>query len=419
MAPWRRLSKSKLSLIDENTDASSSKSNLSNPGTPPIGSDLLQSMNSDLQQTIRNKDVKLQDLNEIIEIHQHTIEGLKEEKELLQSQVWTFSDKLTQARNEIESWRQNTGSLDNHLQGLSVQVQATEARNREQMQELASRSNAIQFLSGHNQQLQNQVADLEALVSVSSVETGTNFRSLFSRYSELKREHGEIALKLKSEEEMRLVLDQRLIETQSENDSFKTVINELQKEAASLEICQPQTLRALLTLRLVEQTWSFDPEDQHEEPDQNWLPSGLSESSFDQLCSPAEIQNLATSLPKGASFNQFYQRLRLTVCTACSKAKFSFKIDAHPKFNSLKWLNEYVGKTRYFSCCHEDVCKECFKKHLLDTLETKWWYKLGTIQWFPCPRDGCENALGIRCEADLEICLEQICGIEAEQHMRT
>jgi hypothetical protein len=85
----------------------------------------------------------------------------------------------------------------------------------------------------------------------------------------------------------------------------------------------------------------------------------------------------------------------------------------------MKWLNEYVGKTRYFSCCHEEVCKECFEKHLLATLETKWWYKLGTLQWFPCPRDGCENALGIRCEADLETCLEKFCGTEAEQHVKT
>jgi hypothetical protein len=56
---------------------------------------------------------------------------------------------------------------------------------------------------------------------------------------------------------------------------------------------------------------------------------------------------------------------------------------------------------------------------LLATLETKWWYKLGTLQWFSCPRDGCENALGIRCEADLETCLEQFCGTEAEQHVKT
>ena len=423
MAPWKRFSKSKLSLLDESTDGSSSRSNLSNPRTPSLGgNDLLQSINSDLQQTIQGQEARLHDQNQVIEIHQHTIEGLKEEKELLQSQVWTFSDQLTQSRREVDAWRTNTGTLDKHLQTLRAQVQVAEGRSNEQTQELANRTNAIQFLSGHNQRLQNQVADLEALVSMAGGDTGTGFRALFAQYSELKRAHGEMTLKLKSEEEMRLALDERLAEMQSENDSFKTVINELQKEASSLEICQPQTLRALLTLRLVEQTWNGEPNDgTSKEPTQaqNWLPSGLSQKSLDEICSPAEIQSLANSFPKGRSFNQFYQRLRLTVCTTCSKAKFSFKVDAHPNFNSMKWLNEYVGKSRYFSCCHEEVCKECFKKHLVATLQTNWWYKLGTLQWFPCPRDGCENTLGIRCEADLETCLERFCATEAEEHVKT
>jgi hypothetical protein len=423
MAPWKRFNKSKLSLIDESTDGNPSRSNPGHLRTPSLGgNDLLQSMNSDLQQTIRGQEVRINEQNQAIEVHRHTIEGLKEEKELLQSQVWTFSDQLTQSRGEADALHTNAETLDERLQALRVQVQVAEGRINEQMQELANRSSTIQILSGHNQKLQNRVADLENLVSVASRDTGNDFPAFFNHYSEVKSAHSEMVLKLKSEEEMRLALDERLAEMQSENDSLKTVINELQKEASSLEVCQPQTLRALLTLRLVEQTWNIQPNDRiFEEPNQaqNWLPSGLSQNSLDEICSPAEIQSLANSFSKGRSFNQFYQRLRLTVCTTCSKAKFSFKVDARPIFNSIKWLNEYVGKTRYFSCCHEEVCKECFKKHLLATLETKWWYKLGTLQWFSCPRDGCENALGIRCEADLETCLEQFCGTEAEQHVKT
>jgi predicted nuclease with TOPRIM domain len=423
MAPWKRFNKSKLSLIDESTDGNPSKSKPGHLRKPSLGgNDLLQSMKSDLQQTIRGQEVRIHDQNQVIEIHRNTIEGLKEEKELLQSQVWTFSDQLTQSRGEVDAFRKNAETLDEHLQTLRVQIQVAEGRINEQMQELANRSNTIQILSGHNQKLQNRVVDLETLISVASRDTGTDFQAFFTHYSEVKSAHGEMASKLKSEEEMRLALDERLTEMQSENDSLNTVINELQKEASGLEVCQPQTLRGLLTLRLVEQTWNVQPNDgTFEEPDQaqNWLLSRLSQNSFDEICSPAEIQSLANTFPKGRSYNQFYQRLRLTVCTTCSKAKFSFKVDARPSFNSMKWLNEYVGKTRYFSCCHEEVCKECFEKHLLATLETKWWYKLGTLQWFPCPRDGCENALGIRCEADLETCLEKFCGTEAEQHVKT
>jgi hypothetical protein len=417
MAPWKRFSKSKLSLIDE------SRSNPGDSTTPSVGgSNFLQSMNSELQQTIRGQEDKINEQNQVIEIHRDTIEGLKEEKQLLQSQVWKFSDQLTQSLREAGVLRTNGETLDEHLQTLIMQVQVAEGKINEQMQELANRSNTIQLLTGHNQRLQNRVTDLETFVSAASKDTGTDFRAFFTHYSEVKSAHDEMASRLKSEEGIRLALDERLSELQSENDSLKTVIDELQKEASSLEVCQPQTLRALLTLRLVEQTWKLQPDDGIlEEPDQvqNLLLSGLSQNSLDEICSPAEIQHLANTFPKGRSYNQFYQRLRLTVCTTCSKAKFSFKVEGLPNFNSIKWLNEYVGKTRYFSCCHEEVCKECFKKHLLATLEKKWWYKLGTLQWFPCPRNGCENALGIRCEADLETCLAQFCETEAEQHVKT
>ena len=54
MAPWKRFNKSKLSLPDESTDGSSNRSNPGNLRTPSLsGNDLLQSVNSDLQQTIR------------------------------------------------------------------------------------------------------------------------------------------------------------------------------------------------------------------------------------------------------------------------------------------------------------------------------------------------------------------------------
>jgi hypothetical protein len=437
MAPWNRFNKSKLSLNDEGTDGIPIGSNSGHLKTvSPAGNDLLQSMNSDLQHTIRTQETRIKDQVQVIESSQHTIEGLKEEKELLQSQVWAFSEQLTQSRAEVEALRTNSEILDEHLQVLGVQAQVAERKINEQTQELSDRSNTIQILSGHNQKLQNQVADLESLVSVASKDTGADLQAFFAHYSDVKkelsqmtlkhsqsrRELGEMAMKLEEGNETRLASDKRLAEMQSENDSLKTVINELQKEASSLEVCQPQTLRALLTLRLVEQTWNLPKNDGlAEEFDQvqNWVPSGLSQNSFDEICSAAQIQSLAKTFPRGSSYNHFYQRLKLSVCAICSKAKFSFKIDARHSFNSVKWLNEYLGKTRYFSCCYEEVCKECFTAHLLVTLETKWWYKLGTLQWFPCPRESCEDALGIRCEADLETCLEQFCATNAEQHVKT
>ena len=170
MAPWKRFSKSKLSLIDESTDGNPSSSNPGLSRTPSVGgSGFLQSMNSELQETIRGQEDKINEQNQVIVIHRHTIEGLKEEKELLQSQVWKFSDQLTQSRREVDALRTNGQTLEEHLQTLRAQVQVVERQARvaegkinEQMQELANRSNTIQLLSGHNQRLQNRFADSEA-----------------------------------------------------------------------------------------------------------------------------------------------------------------------------------------------------------------------------------------------------------------
>ncbi|KAH9213552.1 hypothetical protein DL95DRAFT_506048 [Leptodontidium sp. 2 PMI_412] len=110
--------------------------------------------------------------------------------------------------------------------------------------------------------------------------------------------------------------------------------------------------------------------------------------------------------------------MSLDICTVCTKPKFKLKSEPCQNFSSSKWLNEYLGKTRYFTCCYEQVCKDCFTKHVLETLKSKWWYKLGTLQWFSCPREGCEESLGIRCEADLEICLERSCDTVAVDHVK-
>lgn len=413
--------KSKLSLIDEKADADASKSSIHTASRSEPGEGLLQSMNSDLQLTIRDQQVRMHDQDQSIKSQRTVIEDLKEETQLLQSQVWTFSAQLTQVQREADNLRGSSASYDEQMQALNMHLQGAKRTINEQVQELAARSSTIQVLSGHNQKLQSRVTDLESLVAVASRDTGNDFQTLFDHYSEMKKEHDDMTLKLKAEEELRLAMDELVLPLQSENASLKTVIDELQKEASGLEICQPQTLRSLLTLRLVEQTWNIQPTDGASEEvgqTQRWLPEGLSERSFDKICSPGEIQSLATLLPKGQPYKSFYERLRLTVCSLCSKAKFSFRSDQHPKFQAMKWLNEYLGNTKYFPCCYEQVCKECFKNHLLDTLESKWWYKLGTLQWFPCPREGCDAALGIRCEADLEICLERICDTEAEEHTK-
>ena len=54
---------------------------------------------------------------------------------------------------------------------------------------------------------------------------------------------------------------------------------------------------------------------------------------------------------------------------------------------------------------------------MIDALEYKWWYKPGSLRWFDCPRNGCDNALEIRCVVDLQVCLERNYDVEAEKHV--
>lgn len=148
-----------------------------------------------------------------------------------------------------------------------------------------------------------------------------------------------------------------------------------------------------------------------------WVPTELPRSQLDNICTSPEIQSLAI-LPRGNAFNEFYARLKLDICSVCTKAKFNITFGAHRKYESVKWLNEYLSPSLYLTCCREKVCKECFKKHVLEGLRYKWWKKLDTLQWFPCPRRGCQEALGIRCEADLEICLEHSLEVPAQEYVK-
>jgi hypothetical protein len=255
MAPWKRFSKSKVSLAGEGMDRSDARTSVVLPETSEWGeSDMLQSMNSSLQQTNRDQETRIRDQNQEIYINIQTIKRLEEEKTLLESQVWKFSENLIFSHNEIDAMRTGLTGVEDNMQALRAGVRVkrgelriAEEKINEQKEELGNRSNTIQILSGHNQKLQTRVADMESLMSLASRDTGNDFQVFYTHYAELKAAHGEMALKVSSETAERLALNSHLTELLSEDESFKTVIDELQKEAVGLEVCQPQSLRALLT----------------------------------------------------------------------------------------------------------------------------------------------------------------------------
>ncbi|KAG4433734.1 hypothetical protein IFR05_010786 [Cadophora sp. M221] len=417
-------SKSRLSLIDEFKGAEPSVTEggrLSRSNT--LRQQHLQEQES-LRITIQQHEIKIQEQEHNVNDLTNTIERMKNEEELLHSQVWTFSDQLSKAkadadnlRTQVTTFEEQTRNLNWQYQVASISMNDLKGACNEKDEELSARSNTIHVLSGHNQQLQRRVAHLERIVSSTSQNSGTDMQTFFDHYAEMENAHKDLSSRVETDIQERLELREAFEAMECENASLKTVIEELQKDTSGLEMCQPQTLRSLLTMRLVDQALIIS-EDGTPSQNHNWSPTGLSQSSLDTKCSPAEIQELAKLLPTGPDYVHFYKKMSLDICTVCTKPKFKLKSEPRQNFLSSKWLNEYLGKTRYFTCCYEQVCKDCFTKHILETLKSNWWYKLGTLQWFSCPREGCEESLGIRCEADLEICLERSCDTVAVDHVK-
>ncbi|KAL2070311.1 hypothetical protein VTL71DRAFT_13337 [Oculimacula yallundae] len=417
-------SKSRLSLVDQY-----------NIAEPPLQesnrfsvSNTIQEEDSPIEEslriTIQQHEIKIQEQEFHAKDLSDIIERMKLDEEQLYAQIRTCSQQLNQAKGDVQDLRAQTTTLEEQCQNLNWQYQVASTTIRElrgacneKDGEISDRSNSIRVLSGHNKQLQDHVAHLERIVASASQGAGTDLRSFFDRYAEMETSHRNISTRLATHEGGNMMLQEAFANLESENASLKTVIQELQNDASGLETCQPQTLRSLLTMRLVDQALIAGGNDTASR-NQNWVPTGLPQQSLDTRCSPAEIQHLANLLPTGPDFVHFYKKMSLDICSVCTKPKFKLKTDPRQNFSSSKWLNEYLGNTRYFACCHEQVCKECFTKHVLKTLESGWWFRLGSLQWFSCPREGCEEGLGIRCEADLEICLERNCDTEASEHVK-
>lgn len=392
----------------------------------------------------------IRDLERTISEQRRTIERIQEGDQVQQAQNWSLVDQFNIVKAKADELHGRITAQDETIRNLKWQLQAETARvgslkaacNEKEQQlaaisstmnekdeELSSRSSTIRVLSEHNQQLQSRVTGLENILRMASRKTGHDLQSSLDRYTLSETVQNDMNLKLKESEEKLKASEERLsasVETQknlhealqlieSESATLRTVIDELQKDLSGLEVCQPSTLRSLLMIRCIEQA-SAEPETNSRV--QPWVPTGLSPSQLDKMCTSEEIQELAKLLPKGQAFNNFYERLKLNVCSVCSKARISIRLDPHPMHQRLKWLDEYLGASRYFTCCEDKVCKDCFKKHVLETLQSKWWNRLGTLQWFMCPRAGCEEALGIRCEADLQICLERNLGIPADDYVK-
>ncbi|KAF8853175.1 hypothetical protein BDZ45DRAFT_729656 [Acephala macrosclerotiorum] len=394
--------------------------------SPPIQPEQSTQPNppSDLQRKIQIYEGTIEEqANDITTLNLY-LDRERDQQAIFKAQISSIIDE---SRRETDTLKEDITSLEGQNHALREQlrdtidgVQRLVYTCQEKDQELLARSSTIRGLRSHNQELQTRLAGLENMVALTGRDTRIDLQSFYDRYSALEKAHKELTPKCRAVEESCAAVQEMLGATQSENAFLRTVIEELHKEMSNQESCMPLTLRSLLMMRVIEQDLHAQGQPDNE-PDgevTTWVPTGLPQDVLDKIHNSSEIQDLADLLPTGRQFKPFYERLKFGFCNVCTKTKFSFKSDAHPRFANLKWLNEFPDSSRYFSCCHQKVCKECFKTKLLERLGSGWWHRLGTNQWFLCPREGCEEALGIRCEADLQICLERIIGIEADEHVK-
>jgi hypothetical protein len=299
-----------------------------------------------------------------------------------------------------------TGSSD-----LEGQLKSLGNAHNEQ---LATKCATIEELNEKNNVLQKRVNYLEEIVAWTKQNTGKDIDGLFDDYVSVKGNCDDMALKLEAKEETRLRMRYNIVALENKNADLEHSLREVQDESTLLRTAQPQTPRHLLVLRLLEisfleNTSSNDTDDKSEV----WWPKGLCHRKLDEICNPADFKDMANLLPRGPPHDYFYRRLELVTCSICAKPKFKFQQGMHPREKSFAWIHEFPSRSSYFSCCYEGVCKSCLLEHIVVILKFQWWRNLQSLQWFDCP--SCVSALGIRCEADLRVCLEQNGSTEVEK----
>lgn len=350
-------------------------------------------------------EAKISDLRDRNRLLQEAAASAEKDKEALQLQVRELSHLLDTSKTTAHG-------LQSEKEGLERQVHITNRDALESKAKLETLTSDYNTLHDSNNKLQERVAYLDQVVAWVKVYTGSDAEGSFEDYAALKETHNDMASKLQEKEELcsRLALDMKAMETKN---AALTQSLEKFEEAFASGAAQPPTLRYLLTSRLVEASFV-----ETDETSEAWWPKELSPGQLDKSCGRTEFRNMVNLLPRGPAYNCFYRRLELSSCEVCSRKKLKFKFDVRSKHRSLLWLHEFTGKSTYFSCCYEKVCKNCFLLHMAETLKYKWWCKLGSLKWFICPRSGCGGALGIRCEADLQICLERNGDADVEKHVQ-
>ncbi|KAN0074321.1 hypothetical protein V8E54_008258 [Elaphomyces granulatus] len=306
--------------------------------------------------------------------------------------------------------------------GLEDELESLRSIYNDNLQQLSTKCATIEELTQNNNVLQKRVDHLEEMVAWTKQNSGKDVDRLFDDFSTTRKNHDDMALRLGERVETCLRMGSDIITLEKKNAELKQSLREVEKESAVLRTTQPQTLRLLLILRLLETSFSQKPSDNNTDANQEtevWWPNGLCHRQLDEICNPASasFRDMINLLPRGPRHDYFYRRLEVVSCDICSKQKFKFKPGMHPRAKPLTtFIHEFPSRSSYFSCCYEEVCRSCLLEHVVESLKYQWWCNLQSLQWIHCP--SCTRVLSIRCEADLRVCLEQNGSTEVEKLVR-
>jgi outer membrane murein-binding lipoprotein Lpp len=366
--------------------------------------EILRTVNSSMEQRLQDQQNRLLDRQKRDRDHEMDLQTqrkrtghlelnntkLKEEKGIIQAKVQALSGRLTASNTEIDALRGEIKTLSLQLQASKQDAQSARADidllnniNNDRREVILTHEDTVLALMKERESLQQRQRNLEEILVQVNKQPGKFALDDFEENAASKHEvaeDGDWSRKIEV-----------LI---AENTHLRQMYTDLQEERAALHDNWPKTLRSLLTVKAIEIAFPFTTID-----------DTRSSIQLDKAMSPIQLlDQLATILRPSSTSDSIYQRLRLQECMLCSKVKFFGDFQGPP----LDWLYEFPAQgSKFFPCCHKDICRQCFLDHLSNSIRYGWWCKLGSLRWLACPKAGCDRPLDIRCEADLQICLER------------
>lgn len=383
--------------------------------------EILRTVNESMEQRLQEKQIRLLDQQGRDRTYQKSLQdqlkqmdelkldnsNLKKENGIVQAEIQTLSSSLAEARVkndvleiDVKSSNQQLRDLEENARSARAEADRLTSLNNDLREVVLTKEDTVLMMNKEKESLQERQRYLEEMLlwlnkqpRKPTADFCDGNAAPIGASDEVERNY-----ELSEIEECR-----RKIEVlTAENDFLRQMYTGLQEEEAALRNNWPKTLRSLLIAKVVQT--AYPP---------TTVNDTRSSVQLDKAMGPTELLNqLHNIFQPNTTLENLYQRIRLKECMLCSKAKFAGDFQGSP----LDWLYEFPAQgSIFFPCCCKDICRQCFLDHLSDSIRNCWWYELDSLRWLSCPKAGCGCSLSIRCEADLQICLERNQDPQAEE----